>query len=301
MKRTSAETMMGMLPDRMRASGLDPSQYEFDAFAYAHEENTELPWLGETDDVVWLEQLTADRPGIGMGRRIMAEACMLADETGCRIALNPWAQPREGGLAQDRLETFYQSLGFGWRQDHVMVREPEAPTVVNVRYDVPYLPLPNRVELVFDATGPRNDLTMTSFVMPVTEEDAVVMANNRRRKMEVPGGHIDPGENQERAARREGHEETGCLLAMMIILGHLRMISRGQAPTGWRYPHPLGYQSFFASRVTRIEAYVENDECLTPSILTDITTLKPHVQLIARRARWLVSRAEGGQSVLGSA
>jgi 8-oxo-dGTP diphosphatase len=276
------------LVDRLAARGLA------DGYAmelHPHRDDGELPWLRSDGPIVWLDEFVAGMAGAGGARAAMAELCMLADETGTMIALNPWARTGTTGLRQDGLEAFYQSLGFGWRRDHVMTRDPGAPTVVDVRKDVPYLPAPNRVELVFDGTCPRSDLTRSAFVIPVTEDGSIVMADNRRRGLEVPGGHIDPGETQEVAARREGGEEAGVTLGDLVPLGHLRMISRGEVPPGWRYPHPLSYQSFFAARVLDIAEYVENDECLRPRIVSDISTLKPHVQLMARRARTLVGIA----------
>lgn len=287
---TRAETMIAVLPRMLEAAGLTACT---DIEAVVHDEtDSEFDWLAPDGDVVWLCEFSVDTPRHGIGRRAMAELCMLADEHDCRIALNPWAQTDPGTLHQYELERFYQSFGFGWRRHHVMIREPFAPTVVNVRYDVDYLPKPNRVELVFDTIQPRNHLTCTSFVMPVTDDGSVVMATNRRRNVEVPGGHIEPGESQRVAAMRETDEETGARVTCVEVLGHLRMTSNGTVPDTWRYPHPLSYQSFFAGRVESMRDYVENDECLAPTIVQDISMLKPHVQLIARRARMLVSRAK---------
>lgn len=286
--QTKAETVVATLPRMLEAAGLTNLS---DLEAVVHDESDgELNWLAPDGDVVWLCEFSVATPRSGIGRRAMAELCMLADEHDCRIALNPWAQAHPGALLQHELERFYQSLGFGWRRDHVMVREPFAPTVVDVRHDVDYLPVPNRIELVFDTVQPRNDLTRTSFVMPVADDGSVVMATNRRRKVEVPGGHVEPGESQQQAAIREGDEETGTSVADLEVLGHLRMTSSGIVPDTWSYPHPLSYQSFFAGRVIAMRDYVENDECKAPTIVRDVAVLKPHVQLIARRARMLMER-----------
>ncbi len=89
-------------------------------------------------------------------------------------------------------------------------------------------------------------------------------------------------------AIRECLEETGAHVVDCTPIGHLRMISQGEAPEGWRYPHPLGYQMFHAARVRSLDEYVENRECRRPTIVSDISILKPHVQLLARRARWVM-------------
>lgn len=236
-------------------------------------------------EVVWIDQITSSSPRRGEGRAAMAQLCLLADELHCSVALNPWAQPYKDALLQDELESFYHSLGFGWRKGHVMVRRPWAQSIVNVRYDLPYLPGPNRVELVLSDTTTNMSLTKSAFVIPVLPDGSILMADNRKRGIEVPGGHLEPGEGQAQAARRETHEETGAHLGEMNPICHLRMRSLGDIPKGWRYPHPLGYQSFFCARVVSIDEYVENEECLKPRIINDLNELEPHVRLMAMRAR----------------
>ena len=43
------------------------------------------------------------------------------------------------------------------------------------------------------------------------EEKWVYCQHRQRESFEIPGGHIEPGENPEQAARRELYEETGAL------------------------------------------------------------------------------------------
>lgn len=134
-------------------------------------------------------------------------------------------------------------------------------------HDVPYLPRPNRVDLVLSGRLAPELLTRTSFVLPFLTDGTLVMATNRRRGIEFPGGHIDPGEDASAAAIREALEETGVAVVHPLPLGFLRMISDGLVPQGWRYPHPIGFQQFFAAVVEAPSTYVENDECLEPFLL----------------------------------
>jgi 8-oxo-dGTP pyrophosphatase MutT (NUDIX family) len=279
-------TMETDLIARLRTQGLDEAVLmELEPF-----DDDELPWLRADGPIAWLSEFWAHEPGKGAGRRAMVELCLMADEIGMTVGLNPWAHNGSKGLRQDQLERFYQSLGFGWRRDHVMTRDPMAPTVVDVRSDVGYLISPNRVELILDDCNTRRDVTRTSFVIPVMEDGSIVMATSQNddRGVEVPGGHIEEGERMDEAAIRECHEETGARVVDCKPIGHLRMISQGVAPEGWRYPHPLGYQMFHAARVASIDEYVENRECRRPTIVSDISILRPHVQLLARRARWVM-------------
>lgn len=289
-KPWAAEEALSHLRTRLQAVGV-ADRLEVDAWT----ENgyDDLPWIGRADDVIWLDQLTSRDPRRGVGRAGMAELCMLADEHDCRIALNPWAQDHPGALRQDQIERFYQSLGFGWRRDHVMMREPWTETTVHVLRDVKYQPSPNRSEFILSNTQPGSRLTRTSFVFPVMEDGSVLMATSRKedRDVEVPGGHIEPGETQEQAGSREGMEETGARTGPLIAIGHQRMLSSGEEPAGWRYPFPLAYQSFFAAKVTSIDPYVENDECGPPVAIRDFSLLKQHERLFAIRAVEAVRRA----------
>lgn len=281
------------LSDRLRDAGLGPSLIEIDAWTETSYD--EIPWIGRADDVIWLDQLTSWDRRRGVGRAGMAELCMLADEHDCRIALNPQAQTHayEGALRQDEVEAFYQSLGFGWRRDHVMVREPWAETVVHVLRDVPYQPTPNRSEFILSTTAPQRLLTSTAFVVPVLDDFSVLMSVSLKpnRDLEIPGGHIEGRERQDETAIREAVEEVGARLGPLIEIGHQRMLSHGQRPDQWKYAFPLACQSFFAARVTSIDAYVPNTECAPPRIVSDFSVLKPHERLLAMRAVAAVKHA----------
>lgn len=289
----SADAALALLGPRLKAAGLGDDLIEIDAWSQSSYDD--LPWLGPCDDVIWLDQLTSWDRRRGVGRAGMAELCMLADEHDCRIALNPQAQTNfhPGSLRQDEVELFYQSLGFGWRRENVMVREPWAPTVVHVLRDVPYQPSPNRSEFILSTTRPSFLLTATSFVVPVLDDFSVLMSMSLKpgRGLEIPGGHVERGEDQDDAARREAFEEVAARLETLVPIGHQRMLSHGTKPDPWKYSFPLSCQSFFAARVTSIDAHLANDECAPPVIVTDFSTLKPHERLLAMRAVAAVRRA----------
>lgn len=288
----TASSAIAMLPIRLAEAGLTPDLVEVDA--WVEDSFEDLPWLAYGDPVLWLDQLTAWRRREGLGRAAMAEFCQVADEHECRIALNPWAQSYPDALRQDEIEAFYHSLGFGWRRDHVMVREPFAQTVFHVQRDLGYQPLPNRSQFIWSGTRPAKSMTATSFVFPFLEDGSLVMARSRKpgRDVEPAGGHIEPGEDQDQAALREGDEEICARLGPLIPIGHQRMLTYGDRPEGWRYPFPLAFQSFFAARIRSMREYVENDECGPPEIVTDLNALKPHLRLLALRARLAVTRTQ---------
>ena len=130
--------------------------------------------------------------------------------------------------------------------------------------DVGYLPLPNSVEITLTNIVAPVELTRTAFVMPMFEDGSFLLAMNQRRGIEIPGGHVEPGETLKQAAAREGEEEVGAIVTRLIPIGYLKMTSEGVVPPDWKYPHPVGYQQFYAGLITDVREYVANDECAEP-------------------------------------
>lgn len=130
-----------------------------------------------------------------------------------------------------------------------------------------YLPKPNVVKFIHDDVLAPLSHTKTAFMLPLLPNGDLVMAMNRRRGLEFPGGHIDPGETSCQAAHRETVEETGYWVSHIRSLGYLLMLSEGKVPADWKYPHPLSFQQFYVGDVMWNTPYVENDECLAPAIV----------------------------------
>lgn len=160
-------------------------------------------------------------------------------------------------------------LGFGLPVCYIgLMSKPE--TVVYVEHDVEYLPQPNKVEIVITEELAPEDLTRTAFMVPVFDDGGILIAQNRRRGLEIAGGHIEGEETPEIAAVREAYEETGVSVKDVRPIGFLRMTSTGTAPEDYAYPFPLSYQQFFAARATGLdEDRIDDDECITPVKIYD--------------------------------
>lgn len=146
--------------------------------------------------------------------------------------------------------------------------------IIHTSRDIKWLPLPNTIDIeTSDILAPAH-LTKTSFMIPLTRKGTVILANNRRRGLEFPGGHIDPGETATFAAVRETVEETGYRVSHIRAIGYQVMRSTGEMPVGYKYPFPLSYQQFFVGEVMGFDPYEANDECLDPVEMTVFEALR---------------------------
>jgi 8-oxo-dGTP diphosphatase len=137
--------------------------------------------------------------------------------------------------------------------------------------DVPYLPSPAVADLLITQTTSPIRLTPTAFVLPFMEDGRAVFAVNLLRGPECAGGHIDPGETPEEAARREGLEEIGAILGDLYPVAAIRCLSRGSPDAAYlgKYPFPLSYMQFFTARVLSLVERTMPLECGPPLLLTD--------------------------------
>lgn len=162
---------------------------------------------------------------------------------------------------------------------------------VEQEVDVSYIPLPNTVDVVISDVLSPQAITPTAFAFPFFDNGDVLLAHNRRRQVEVPGGHRDPippkgmtlaevlllpasvlktirKEHPAVAAARETHEETGAVVSELVPVGFMRSRSDGVEPQGYKYPYPVACQQFFAGMITTVRDFKETDECKPPVRLT---------------------------------
>lgn len=141
----------------------------------------------------------------------------------------------------------------------------------NKRNNLPYTICPSVTDIVISDSISPLDMTATSFLIGFVgpHNNKIIMANNRKRGLEIPGGHIEPNENIIEAACREEKEETGAevLIQTIVPIGFERIISSGLKPEKYRYSFPVGFQQFFAAKVI-LHDFVETEECRMPQLLS---------------------------------
>lgn len=115
--------------------------------------------------------------------------------------------------------------------------------ILRIEQDLAWLPKPNACQLVLSFLGDR--LLMTELV---------------RRGWDIPGGHVEAGEQPEETARREVYEETGATLGPLHPLGYHRLHLLGPRPEAYRYPYPVCYQAFYYAQVTALPDFPATTE-----------------------------------------
>lgn len=111
---------------------------------------------------------------------------------------------------------------------------------------------------------PPLEQTITAHCVPVTSDGKVVAVDVINRGIDMPGGHIDPGETAEDAMHRETHEETFVTVGEPILIDVWQLSSDNERIGLTEKPYLLLY----AAKVVSIEEFTPNDEVSRRLILT---------------------------------
>ena len=148
--------------------------------------------------------------------------------------------------------------------------------------ELPGLEPPHRCELVLSSDAPPRGLTASAFVFVIDHSSRLLLTyvdTADRGGWDVPGGHVEPGEELSTTAVRELREETGWPLHQdeLSIAGWNRISIGGPRPAGFRYPFPIGYMAYFVARLAEDGRVTEPElgsECskaswVEPAVVTD--------------------------------
>jgi 8-oxo-dGTP diphosphatase len=149
--------------------------------------------------------------------------------------------------------------------------------ILRTERDLTWLPKPNECQLVLSSQPPPRELVGTALVLALMG-DRLLMTELVRRGWDVPGGHVEAGEQPEETARREVYEETGATLGCLYPLGYHLLHLLGPRPQSYRYPYPVCYQVFYQAQVTALADFL-------PTAETRGRALFPPTE--ARALRWV--------------
>ncbi|MGW2083219.1 NUDIX hydrolase [Streptomyces sp. NPDC001939] len=115
----------------------------------------------------------------------------------------------------------------------------------------PWIPVPHLMEVVRADFHPPQHLTTAAFALVSEAQGRLLLThvNLPGRGWDVPGGHIDPGEDPRGAAVREINEETGFPVPAeaLTLLGWQRFTLREKPPASYPYPFPVSYTLMFTA------------------------------------------------------
>ncbi len=131
--------------------------------------------------------------------------------------------------------------------------------ILRVEQDLIWLPKPNECQLVLSFQPPPQELVGTALVLAFMG-DRLLMTELVSRGWDVPGGHVEAGEQPEETARREVYEETGATLGPLHPLGYHRLRLLGPRPESYRYPYPTCYQAFYYAQTTALPDFLATTE-----------------------------------------
>src|SRR5579859_8178516 len=94
--------------------------------------------------------------------------------------------------------------------------------ILLIQRDLPWLPQPNEGCIVLASQLPPGELISTALVLAF-DQGRLLQTRLTARGWDIVGGHIEPGESPEEAARREAYEEAYARLKELHLLGYQRL------------------------------------------------------------------------------
>lgn len=161
--------------------------------------------------------------------------------------------------------------------------------VIQIEHNIPWLPQPNEGHIVLSAQLPPLELSATAFVLAFSE-DCMLQTKLVKRGWDLVGGHIEPGETPEEAARREAYEEASARLGPLHLLGYQHLHISGPRPAAYRYAYPDSYQIFYRAQIVSLDGFSATNETQERGLFSPEEAEKlPWVQ--AHRALYLATLA----------
>jgi len=131
-------------------------------------------------------------------------------------------------------------------------------TVLSRTENIAWLPKPNSAEILLTAELPPAALCTAAYVFAF-DGDKLLMAD-LDRGVDIPGGHIDPGETPEVAMRREVLEETAATIGPARLFAVQKLVCTGEKPDGYKYPFPVSYQLMYVANGVTHGTFTQDED-----------------------------------------
>jgi 8-oxo-dGTP diphosphatase len=160
-----------------------------------------------------------------------------------------------------------RSQGDGFPVEGVLTMSPDDDIlgkderILHMAQNLSWLPQPNEACTVLSASLPPPELTATALVLAF-DRGQLLHTRLAARGWDIVGGHIEPGESPEAAARREAYEEAGARLRELHVLGYQRLRLLGPRPAWYRYVYPDSYQVFYWAQIEALDEFLPTEEAL---------------------------------------
>ena len=141
------------------------------------------------------------------------------------------------------------------------------------------MPTNSEARLYHTDEMPPVDICRTAFAFAFVE-DRMLMTYLVKRGWDIPGGHIESGENPQQAAVRETIEEAQVIVEPLELVGVQELEVFGNLPRdGWT--RPLSAQLFFLCKVVEILPFIATSEAadrdfLPPHLIRTVPNMTNH-------------------------
>jgi 8-oxo-dGTP diphosphatase len=139
--------------------------------------------------------------------------------------------------------------------------------ILQFEQNISWLPQPNESRIVLSSHLPPHEMISTAFVLAF-DGDRLLQTNLAARGWDIVGGHIEPGESPEEAARRETYEEAGARLKKLHLLGYQILRLLGPRPAAYRYAYPDSYQVFYWAQIAALDEFIPTEEARERALFT---------------------------------
>ena len=153
--------------------------------------------------------------------------------------------------------------------------------ILQIKHNLSWLPRPNEVRTVLSSDLPPAEKTATALVLAF-DRDRLLQTHLAARGWDIVGGHIEPGESPEEAARREAYEEASAKLGQLHVLGYQRLRLLGPRPASYRYSYPDSYQVFYWAHIEALDEFIPTEEARERALFApDVAAELPFVRTLS--------------------